>query len=154
MADKIFNKEVTRFSLNTKKECLEELIAELFSVKNGSDELHYQEEMYGRGVAETKKTYQTTINKMIEDINEKLQKLDKTKPKSSDKSRKISAYNRFVKIHLPAVAKQFPEMKNNERMTKVSKIWQTLSAEEKQKYAEEVCDEVIQGPTTTKVVHN
>ena len=118
MADKMFNKEVTRFSLNTKKECLEEIIA-------AANEKC--EDYINRAV----------IEKNLEDIKEKLQKLDKKTKSSDDKPRKLSAYNRFVKTHLPEIAKEFPDMKNNERMTKVSELWKKTSPEERQKYTVE-----------------
>lgn len=117
MADKMFNKEVTRFSLNSKKECLEEILSVAFAVENTISRI--------------------PIEAKLEEINEHLKKLDKKTKSSDDKPRKLSVYNRFVKIHLPEIAKEFPDMKNNERMTKVSEIWKKTSPEERQKYAVE-----------------
>ena len=118
MADKIFNKEVTRFSLNSKKECLEEIIAA--ANEKGEDYIN-----------------RAVIDKVLEDINEKLQKLDKKTKSSDDKPRKLSAYNRFVKTHLPEIAKEFPDIEKQRKNDQSVGTLEKDISEERQKYVVE-----------------
>lgn len=108
MADKIFNTEVTRFALRTKKECLEEIL-----------------ELWGQDIVD-----RGTIEAKLEEINKQLN----SEKKKSTAPRKLSAYNMFVREKLPELKKSFPDLKNKELMSKVSDLWKETSPEDKTKY--------------------
>ena len=114
MADKVLNREVNRFALNSKKECLENILM---------------------SIADDKKTcgsaYRDIILARIDEINDQLGKSGKKTPVN----RKPSAYNHFVKEKLSEVKTQFPELNNASRMKKVSELWNGLSTAQKEKYA-------------------
>ena len=108
MADKIFNTEVTRFVLRTKKECLEEIL-----------------ELWGQDIVD-----RGTIEAKLEEINKQLN----SEKKKSSAPRKLSAYNMFVREKLPELKKSFPDLKNTDLMSKVSDLWKETSPEDKTKY--------------------
>lgn len=117
-ATTMFTKEVSRFALMSKKECLQDLM---------------------NGFAPEDEGYKTIQSKMM-DIDNELAKVAKgkgftTKRRESDKPRALNAYNHFVKAKLPEIAKEHPEMDNRTRMKHVSEIWKTMSAEDKAAYA-------------------
>jgi hypothetical protein len=122
-ADKMFTKEVTRFALNTQKECLESILNSV------------QEDSKTCGPA-----FREKIQEKLADIQTQLAKCGKSRGGGSGSGsgsatpRKLSAYNRFVKEQMSALVKNHPDMDNKTRMTKVSEMWRTLSAEDKVKY--------------------
>lgn len=119
-ADKMFTKEVTRFALNTQKECLESILNSV------------QDDPKTCGPA-----FREKIHEKLADIQTQLAKCGKSRGSGSGSSaapRKLSAYNRFVKEQMSALVKNHPEMDNKARMTKVSEMWKALSADEKAKY--------------------
>ena len=102
MADKTFNKEVARFTRNSKKECLESLLDVIHDAKS-------------RDIIQTR----------IDDLVAQTGKNTSTAP------RKLSPYNRFVKQKLPEIAKEHPDMDNKTRMKHVSELWKALSETQK-----------------------
>lgn len=119
-ADKMFTKEVTRFALNTQKECLESIL---------------------NSVQDDTKTcgpvFREKIQEKLADIQTQLAKCagaGNRRGNAATQPRKLSAYNRFVKEQMSALVKNHPDMDNKTRMTKVSEMWRTLSAEDKVKY--------------------
>lgn len=118
VATTMFTKEVSRFALMSKKECLQDLL---------------------NGFAPEDEGYKT-IESKITDLDNELAKVGKgkgltTKRRESDKPRALNAYNHFVKAKLPEIAKEHPEMDNRARMKHVSEIWKTMSAEAKAAYS-------------------
>ena len=114
MADKVFNKEVNRFALNSKKECLENILISI----------PYDKRTCGS-------TYRDTIMAKINELDDQLGKSGKR----TQVNRKPSAYNNFVKQKLSEVKRTFPELNNASRMKKVSELWNELSLDEKASYA-------------------
>lgn len=117
MAATMFSKEVSRFALMSKKECLQDLL------NNGT-------------FAPSDDGYKT-IESKIEEIDKELAAVGKQRgsknPKSSE-PRPMNVYNKFVKAKLPEIAKEHPELDNRARMKQVSEIWKTMTPEEKAAY--------------------
>lgn len=113
MATANFTKEITRFSLQTKKDCLEELL---------------------KAVPEdTNSPYYTHITSQLSRITDDLSKV---KGKRSDsKPKQLSVYNKFIQKTLPIIKRDFPSLDNKARMEKASTIWKQLSDEQKNTYA-------------------
>lgn len=101
------NKEVARFALFAKKECLERIIASPGEVTRD------------------------TLTSMLDDVDRQLVESSINKKRVSTTPRQLSPYNYFVKETLPGLSKQFPDIDNRARMSKVSELWRDLSPEEK-----------------------
>lgn len=99
------HKEIVRFSLRTQKECLENLLA-------------------------APEVTRENIELVLQDVNRQLDKMGSGK-KRSTAPRALSPYNHFVKAKLSEVAKQFPDLDNRARMSKVSELWKAMSPAEK-----------------------
>ena len=91
------NKEVVRFSLFAKKECLESLLA-----TPGGE------------------VTRDTVVSMLNDVD---RQLESRKRGGSTVPRQLSPYNYFVQEKLPEVAKMYPGIDNRARMAKVSELW-------------------------------
>ena len=59
---------------------------------------------------------------------------DLTAQTGKNTPRKLSPYNRFVKLKLPELAKERPDLDNKTRMKHVSEMWKKISIEEKNAY--------------------
>lgn len=124
MATASFTKEVTRFTLQLKKECLEEVLS---TVTENTDSDYY-------------KHISTAVENFANELKnfEKHYKMSKNGKKAKDKSdappRKLSAYNKFIKKTLPEIKEKFKDMDNRARMEKASGIWKKLSQKEKDAY--------------------
>ena len=105
-----FSKEVSRFALMSKKECIQDLM------ESDADD-----------------TYKTVLQAKMDELDQQIAKVGKGG--KSDKPRALNAYNHFVKAKLPEIAKEHPEMDNRARMKHVSEIWKTMSAEDKAAYS-------------------
>ena len=114
MAATNFTKEITRFTLQCKKECLEDLLK---AVPEDANSPYYTYTM-------------SQLNRINDELSNK-------RVKRSDKPRKLSAYNRFIQQTLPVVKRDFPSMDNKARMEKASSIWKQLSEEQKKAYNSE-----------------
>ena len=119
MAATQFSKEISRFALMSKKECLQDLLT---------------------GFSEDTDGYKAVMSK-IEGVDHELVALEKTnggKRKGGagdlNKPKKLNGYNRFVKEKLPEIAKENPDMDNRARMKAVSELWKGMSAEDKAVY--------------------
>jgi peptidoglycan hydrolase CwlO-like protein len=126
MATPAFTKEVTRFTLQLKKECLEEVLS---TVTENQESDYYKH-----------------ISTLVENLADELKHFEKrykmsTKEKKSkqDKAdappRKLSTYNKFIKKTLPEIKEKFKDMDNRARMEKASEMWKKLSQKEKDAYA-------------------
>lgn len=115
MAATNFTKEITRFTLQSKKECLEELL------KTVPEDQH--------------SGYYAGITSMLARITDELSNVKGKRAARSDKPRQLSAYNKFIQKTLPAIARDFPSMDNKARMEKASSIWKQLSPEQKEAYS-------------------
>ena len=119
MAATQFSKEVSRFALMSKKECLHDLLT---------------------GFSEETDGYKA-IQSKIDDLDQEIAKTKvgggskrKGSDGASDKPKKLNGYNRFVKEKLPEIAKEKPELDNRARMKEVSVLWKTMTAEQKAEY--------------------
>lgn len=119
MAATQFSKEISRFALMSKKECLQDLLTKFSEDTDGHK----------------------TIQGKIEDVDKELVTLEKTKGRGGkrkggdpDKPKQLNGYNRFVKAKLPEISKNKPEMDNRSRMKEVSELWKKMTAEEKAEY--------------------
>lgn len=116
MAATQFSKEVSRFALMSKKECLQELLS------------GFSEETEGYKVIQSK----------IDDLDQEIAKTKVGGKRKSggdpDKPKQLNGYNRFVKAKLPEIAKENPELDNRARMKAVSELWKTMTVEEKAAY--------------------
>ena len=101
------NKEIARFSLFAKKECIENILTRPGDITRD------------------------VIVLMLDDIN---RQMDSCKKRVSTTPRKLSPYNYFVKAKIPELSKQFPEMDNRTRMSRVSELWKNLSPTEKESF--------------------
>jgi hypothetical protein len=92
------------------------------------------------------------IKKILGDVyknaykKETKEKKTKAKKSSDDEEnpkekKPPSAYNIFVKENMGTVKEQFPEMNNQERMSKIGELWSIKKAENK--VIEEVTEEVV-----------
>ena len=119
MAATQFSKDISRFALMSKKECLEDLLS---------------------GFSEDTDGYKTVQNK-IADVDKELVALEKTKGGKrrgggggSDKPKKLNGYNKFVKEKMSDIVKDNPDMDNRARMKAVSEMWRNMSVEAKAGY--------------------
>lgn len=108
-----FTKEVSRFALMSKKECLEDLLTK----------------------ADDNDAYKSLIQAKMDEINQELTKQTNSRSNPNKKPRTLNAYNHFVKAKLPEIGKEHPEMDNRARMKHVSELWKTMSPEEKKAFA-------------------
>lgn len=113
MAATNLTKEITRFTLQSKKECLEDLLKAVPENVNSP--------------------YYTHTMSQLNRINDELNNVSGKRVRS-DKPRKLSAYNKFIQKTLPVIARDFPSMGNKARMEKASSIWKQLSTEQKEAY--------------------
>ena len=124
MATASFTKEVTRFTLQLKKECLEEVLS---TVTENTESDYY-------------KHISTAVENLADELKnfEKRYKMNKNGKKTKDKSdappRKLSAYNKFIKKTLPEIKEKFKDMDNRARMEKASGMWKKLTQKEKDAY--------------------
>jgi|AntRauMFilla1563_2_1112583.scaffolds.fasta_scaffold01035_9 hypothetical protein len=102
------NKEITRFSLFAKKDCIENILAKPGDITRDA------------------------VSLILDDVNRQL--ASGGKKRVSTTPRKLSPYNYFVKAKLPELSKQFPEIDNRMRMSKVSELWKNLSPAEKESF--------------------
>ena len=112
MAATNFTKEIARFALQSKKECLEDLLKAVPQDDNSP--------------------YYTQITSRLSRINNDLSNVS---VKRVNRPRPLSVYNKFIQKTLPIIAKDFPSMNNKARMEKASSIWKQLSAEQKATYS-------------------
>lgn len=115
-ANTMFSKEVSRFALMSKKECLQDLLS---NGKFEPDDEGYK-----------------SIESKIEEIDKELAAVGKQRGRASKNTepRPMNVYNKFVKAKLPEIAKEQPELDNRARMKQVSEIWKTMTPEEKAAY--------------------
>lgn len=111
-----FTKEITRFALQFKKECLEDLLKTV--------------------PEDTNSPYYVEIMARLNGINDDLNRVGK-RARTSDKPRQLSTYNKFIQKTLPVIKRDFPSLDNKARMEKASSIWKKLSDEQKQAYTTE-----------------
>ena len=114
MATANFTKEITRFTLQSKKECLEELLKTV--------------------PEDTNSPYHTQITSQLSRITDELSNVKGKRVVRSDKPRQLSVYNKFIQKTLPVIARDFPSMDSKARMEKASSIWKQLSVEQKESY--------------------
>lgn len=115
MAATQFSKEISRFALMSKKECLQDLLT---------------------GFSEETDGYKA-IQSKIDDLDQEIAKVKsggKRKGGDPDKPKKLNGYNRFVKQKLPEIATENPDLDNRARMKAVSELWKGMSAEQKAEY--------------------
>jgi hypothetical protein len=105
-----FSKEVSRFALMSKKECIQDLM------ESDADD-----------------TYKTVLQAKMDELDQQIAKVGKGG--KSDKPRTLNAYNHFVKAKLPEIAKEKPELDNRARMKEVSELWKAMTQEEKAAFA-------------------
>lgn len=110
-----FNKELSRFALKYKAELLEEVK----TVLDSSDDL---------------KTYLENALATVETDLASLDKKTKSKRNVGSAPRPLSAYNKFIKVTLPELKAQNPNMDNKTRMSKASEKWQSLTPKQKEGY--------------------
>lgn len=110
-----FNKELSRFALKYKAELLEEVK----TVVDSDEDL---------------KTYLDNALATVETDLASLDKKAKSKRTVGSAPRPLSAYNKFIKVTLPELKAQNPNMDNKTRMSKASEKWQSLTPKQKEGY--------------------
>ena len=110
-----FNKELSRFTLKYKAELLEEVK----TVVDSGEDL---------------KTYLENALATVETDLASLDKKAKSKRNVGSAPRPLSAYNKFIKVTLPELKAQNPNMDNKTRMAKASEKWQSLTPKQKEGY--------------------
>ena len=110
-----FNKELSRFALKYKAELLEEVK----TVVDSGEDL---------------KTYLENALATVETDLASLDKKAKSKRNVWSAPRPLSAYNKFIKVTLPELKAQNPNMDNKTRMSKASEKWQSLTPKQKEGY--------------------
>jgi|UniRef100_A0A6C0CUF1 hypothetical protein len=110
-----FNKELSRFALKYKAELLEEVK----TVVDSGEDL---------------KTYLENALATVETDLASLDKKAKSKRNVGSAPRPLSAYNKFIKVTLPELKAQNPDMDNKTRMSKASEKWQSLTPKQKESY--------------------
>lgn len=107
-AQKNLNKEIKRYALCTQKECLQEL--RLKNASNLSNEIENKIQ---------------EIEKALYDLNPK-----------PGAPRKQTSYNNFIRIWMPKIAEEHPELTNQARLKLLSKRWNSLSPDAKKEFNE------------------
>ena len=110
-----FNKELSRFALKYKAELLEEVK----TVVDSGEDL---------------KTYLENALATAETDLASLDKKAKSKRNVGSAPRPLSAYNKFIKVTLPELKAQNPNMDNKTRMSNASEKWQSLTPKQKEGY--------------------